>query len=179
MIYLALFLRFFYMGAFVMGGGMAIIPFLQELTTIYPVIQAADVANIVALAEMTPGALGVNMATYTGFVLAGIPAAITATLGIITPSILMIILLSQVLPKLKEHPVTISVFAGVKAAVAGLMIGVFCSFILLVFTKNNVVSFDVRAVLVFLGCLGISLMFKLNPMVYILGAGVVSALLGL
>lgn len=179
MIYLALFCRFFYIGTFLMGGGMAIIPFLQELTDTYPVIRASDVANIVALAEMTPGAVGVNMATYTGFVLAGIPAAVAATLGVVAPSVLIVGLLSRVLPRLKKHPMTESVFAGVKAAVAGLMVGVFGSFLLLVFTKEDVVAFDMRVLAVFLGCLGVSLTLKLNPVVYILGAGFVGALLGL
>ena len=108
-----LFLRFAYIGLMAFGGGLACIPFLSHLVDELPFMTQSDLANIVALAEMTPGAVVVNMATYTGFMIAGVVGGIVATAGLILPSVLIVGCLSRLWERTKRLPVVLSVFAAV------------------------------------------------------------------
>ena len=87
MIYLQLFYEFFKVGLFSVGGGLATLPFLYDLADKMAWFSKADVSNMIAIAESTPGAIGVNMATYAGYTTAGIFGGIIATLGLVMPSI--------------------------------------------------------------------------------------------
>ena len=80
MIYLSLAYEFFKMGLFAIGGGMATLPFLMDLTTKYDWYTASELANMIAISESTPGPVGVNMATYAGYQAAGIPGALVSPL---------------------------------------------------------------------------------------------------
>ena len=92
MILLQLFFEFFKTGLFAVGGGMATLPFLYDISARTGWYTTEMLADMIAVSESTPGPIGVNMATYVGFVTAGIPGAIIATLGLITPSIVIILL---------------------------------------------------------------------------------------
>ena len=83
MILLRLFWEFFKTGLFAVGGGMATLPFLYDMSTRTGWFTAAQLADMIAVSESTPGPIGVNMATYVGFTTAGIPGAVTATLGLV------------------------------------------------------------------------------------------------
>lgn len=122
MIYLILFYEFFRIGLFAIGGGLVTVPFLFDLAEVYPWFDAKDLADMIAISESTPGPLGVNMATFAGYKAAGVCGAIVATLGLVTPSVLIIIALSKFLHRYKEHPIVKSVLAGIRPAVMALIL---------------------------------------------------------
>ena len=81
MIYLQLFLAFFKTGLFAVGGGLATLPFLYEISDTYHWFSHGDIADMIAISESTPGAIGINMSTYAGYITGGVPGGIIATLG--------------------------------------------------------------------------------------------------
>ena len=86
MIYLQLFWEFFKAGLFAIGGGLATLPFLQDMAVKTGWFTTDQLADMIAVSECTPGPIGVNMATYAGFLTKGVPGGIVATIGLITPS---------------------------------------------------------------------------------------------
>lgn len=129
MIYLQLFLEFFMTGLFAIGGGMATIPFLYEMSDKTGWFTHAELANMIAVGESTPGPIGVNMATYVGFLTGqganGIPGAIlgavTATLGLITPSLLIILIVASILNQFRKSKYVQHAFYGLRPASTGLI----------------------------------------------------------
>lgn len=129
MIYLQLFYEFFKTGLFAVGGGMATIPFLYDLSDKTGWFSHQDLANMIAVGESTPGPIGVNMATYVGFVTGmgqhGIPGAILgavlATLGLITPSVIIILIIASVLQKFRNNKLVNNAFYGLRPASTGLI----------------------------------------------------------
>ena len=121
MIYLTLFIEFFQIGLFAVGGGMATLPFLMDLTRKYDWYTAGDLANMVAISESTPGPVGINMATYAGYNAAGIPGAVLATLALVFPSMVVIILVSKVLKKFAENRFVDGVFYTIRPAVTAMI----------------------------------------------------------
>ena len=115
-----LFLEFFKIGLFAVGGGLATIPFLHQLAEKYTWFTLETLVDMIAISESTPGAMGVNMATYTGFTTAGIPGSLVATLGLVLPSIVIIITIAQFL--FSDSPVVKALFTGLKPAVAALIL---------------------------------------------------------
>ena len=103
MILLTLFWEFFKTGLFSVGGGMATLPFLYRMSETQGWFTSAQLADMVAVSESTPGPIGVNMATYVGFTVAGIPGAVIATIGLVTPSIIVILLIARVLQKFRQN----------------------------------------------------------------------------
>lgn len=114
MLYLRLFFEFFKTGLFAVGGGMATLPFLYDISDRTGWFTHAQLADMIAVSESTPGAIGVNMATYVGFTTAGVLGAITSTLGIITPSILVILIIARVLKSFRENIYVDSAFYGLR-----------------------------------------------------------------
>ena len=121
MIFFRLFFEFFRAGLFAVGGGLATIPFLQDIGTRTGWFSSAELTNMIAVSESTPGPMGVNMATYVGFTVAGIPGAVTATLGLICPSIIIIILICQVLQRFRQSRAVEAVFYGLRPASTALI----------------------------------------------------------
>lgn len=121
MIYLRLFWEFFKTGLFAIGGGLATVPFLTAMGEKTGWFTAGELANMIAVSESTPGPLGVNMATYVGFDVCGIGGAVLATLGLITPSIIIIILIAGFLQKFRENKYVNYVFYGLRPASTGLI----------------------------------------------------------
>lgn len=122
MIYLTLFLEFFKIGLFALGGGLATLPFLFNLADKYPSwLTYADISTMLAVSESTPGAIGVNMSTYVGAKVASYVGAICSTAGLVAPSIIIIILVAQVLNKFKENVWVKRAFYGLRAVVMGLI----------------------------------------------------------
>lgn len=118
---LNLFLEFFKIGLFAVGGGLATIPFLHQLAEKYTWFTVQTLVDMIAISESTPGAMGVNMSTYTGFTTAGIPGALTATFALILPSICIIIIIAHFLKQFADSPVVKAIFSGLKPAVAALI----------------------------------------------------------
>ena len=116
-----LFLSFFKIGLFAVGGGLATLPFLYELANTHDWLTIADISNLVAISESTPGPMGINMATYVGFIQSGVAGAILAPLGEVLPSIIIIIIVAGFLKKFKDNKVVKNVFYGLRAASCGLI----------------------------------------------------------
>lgn len=121
MIYLRLFYEFFKVGLFSVGGGLATIPFLQHLGETSGWFSAADLADMIAVSESTPGPMGVNMSTYVGFTCGGVPGAVAAVLGLVTPSILVILIVAGFLKRFRQSRVVEGVFSGLRPASTALI----------------------------------------------------------
>ena len=134
-VFLQLFFEFFKTGLFAVGGGMATLPFLYDMGTKYPewfrVAGAPSdvIANMIAVSESTPGPIGVNMATYIGFITGGsiggtplaLLGAVVATLGLITPSIIVILIIASFLKSFRNNRYVDSAFYGLRPASTGLI----------------------------------------------------------
>ena len=123
MIYLQLFWEFFKTGLFAVGGGLATIPFLQDITQKYPWFTQNDLLDMIAISESTPGPMGVNSATYAGFHAAGVPGSLVATCSLVLPSVIVIILVSRALTRFKDSRLVRDGFYGLRPASAGLIFG--------------------------------------------------------
>ena len=116
MILLQLFWEYFKVGLFAVGGGMATIPFLYDLADKTGWFTHAQLADMLAVSESTPGAIGVNMATYVGYTTAGIPGAVIATLGLTMPSVIVILLIARVLQQFRHNRYVEAAFYGLRPA---------------------------------------------------------------
>lgn len=121
MIYFQLFYEFLKIGLFAVGGGMATLPFLQELSVKTGWFSGEFITEMIAISESTPGPIGINMATYVGFDVAGIPGGIIATLGTVLPAIVIVSLVSGCLEKFNGNPFVGYAFYGLRPAVTGLI----------------------------------------------------------
>ena len=120
-VYLRLFVEFFKTGLFAVGGGMATLPFLQEIGERTGWFTYGDLMNMLAVSESTPGPIGINMATYVGYTVGGLPGALVATLGEVTPCIIVILLVAAVLQSFRNNPYVERAFYGLRPASAGLI----------------------------------------------------------
>lgn len=121
MLLLRLYFEFFRTGLFAVGGGLATIPFLTDIGQRTGWFTSAELTNMIAVSESTPGPMGINMASYVGFTVAGIPGSVIATLGVITPSVIVIIVVAAFLKKFRENPYVEAVFYGLRPASTGLI----------------------------------------------------------
>ena len=140
MMLLRLFYEFFKVGLFAIGGGMATFPFLTDLAAKTGWYTQAQLVDMVAIAESTPGPIGVNTATYVGFTVAGIPGALTATIGLITPSVSIILIIARVLARFRDSKLVQNVFYGLRPASTGLIAAAGFSVVLLALTGAQVDS---------------------------------------
>lgn len=116
-----LFAEFFKIGLFSIGGGLATIPFLYDLADKYAWFDRSMVVDMIAVSEATPGAIGINMATFTGFQNLGVFGGALATAGIVTPSVIVIILISRFLEKFRDSAYVERAFSGIRPVVTGLI----------------------------------------------------------
>jgi len=129
MIYLELFLTFFMIGAFTFGGGYAMLPLMQEQVALRwgDVIPEETVVNFIAVSESTPGPFAVNMATYIGSEMGGLLGSACATLGVVLPSFIVILIVAKCYDKFRESFVVKGCMSGLKPAVVGLIGGAILS----------------------------------------------------
>ncbi|MBQ2811316.1 MAG: chromate transporter [Alphaproteobacteria bacterium] len=167
MIYLLLFFEFFKIGLFAIGGGAATIPFLFDLSEKYHWFSFEELTNMIAVAESTPGPIGVNMATFAGFQTAGIFGAIIATLGLVTPSLIIIIMVAKLLKCYAQNPNVQIVLGAIRPAVLALIL--FALMQIAKISLNTSLSISVFFMLTIL-----MLKYKKHPILYI----VLSALIG-
>ena len=121
MTYLRLFWEFFKTGLFAIGGGMATLPFLKNIGLATGWYTQTDLMNMLAVSESTPGPIGINMATYVGFTVAGIPGAVIATVGEVTPSIIVILIVAAMLAKFRDSKLVSNALYGLRPASTGLI----------------------------------------------------------
>ena len=137
MLYLRLFFEFFKTGLFAVGGGLATLPFLEEMADKTGWFTRAQLVDMIAVGESTPGPIGVNMATYVGFVTAGVPGSVIATLGLATPCVIVILLIAAFLKNFRENPRVKSAFYGLRPASTGLIASAGLSVLLVALFKNS------------------------------------------
>lgn len=128
-IFFTLFIEFFKTGLFAIGGGLATIPFLHDMIGKYGWFTTELLTDMIAVSESTPGPIGVNMATYVGFITGlkdfgiggAILGAVITTIGLVLPSLIIICIIAQFLKKFKESEIVQSVFYGLRPAVTALI----------------------------------------------------------
>ena len=181
---LRLIYEFFKTGLLAVGGGLATIPFLQRMGASTGWLTDTDLTTMIAVSESTPGPMGVNMATYVGYHIAGIPGAVLATLGLITPSIVVILIIAGFLERFRDSRLVDSAFRGLRPASTALIAAAGLSV-----AKNVLLRLDlagegfsrvfnwpglILAAAVFL-CMQSKKLKKLHPIIFI----AVSAVLGI
>ena len=132
--------QFFKTGLFAIGGGLATIPYLYEMSDMFGWFTHEDILNMLAISESTPGAIGINMATYCGYTVAGIPGAILATLSLCAPSIIIILIIARMLRKFRENRYVDGVFKFLRPTSTALIAAAGLNVLLVVF-------FDVEEIL--------------------------------
>ena len=184
MIYLSLFWEFFKTGLFSVGGGMATLPFLYKMAETKGWFTAAQLADMVAVSESTPGPIGINMATYVGFLTGGIPGSVIATLGLVTPSVIIILLIAGVLEKFRSNKTVDAGFYGLRPcsvgliAAAGLLVVKIALFHFDAFTETGkwVDALNIKAILLAAVLLVLTRcvkpLKKLHPVFFILASAV-------
>ena len=190
MIFLRLFYEFFKAGLFAVGGGLATLPFLQNIADKTGWYTQAQLADMIAVSESTPGPIGVNMATYVGFATGGVPGAIVATLGVITPSVIVILIVARILKSFRENVYVDSAFYGLRPcsmamiASAGILVVKITLFDLDAFGASgaladlfNLKAWALAAVLLVL-TRWIKQTKKLHPILFILFSAVVGVAFG-
>ncbi len=121
MILLRLFYEYFKIGLFAVGGGMATLPFLYDVADKTGWFTYAQLADMIAVSESTPGPIGINMATYVGYTVAGIPGAVVATAAIIAPGVTLVLIISKMLERFRGNRYVEGAFYGLRPASTGLI----------------------------------------------------------
>ena len=184
MIYIILFLEFFKVGLFTIGGGLASLPFLYELAEKYTWFDKSANADMVAISQSTPGPIGINMATYAGYQAAGILGGLVATVGIVMPSFIIIIIIAHYLKAFKDSNIVKSIFKVLRPAVAGLIaVAFFEIFKMSVFTVeefnniSNVFDFvNIKSLILFGIIFYATNKFSKHPAIYILWGAIIGAI---
>lgn len=123
MIFLQLCWEFFKTGLFAIGGGLATLPFLRQIALNYPWFTPDDLLDMIAVSESTPGPIGINTATYAGFRAAGWFGSLTATISLVFPSVVIILIVSRALERFQNAAIVQHAFYGLRPASAGLIMG--------------------------------------------------------
>lgn len=137
MIYLRLFWEFFKTGLFAVGGGLATLPFIYDISDRTGWFTYQQIADMIAVSESTPGPIGVNTATYVGYITGGLPGAIVATLGLVTPAIIIILIIASCLKKFRENRFVDHAFYGLRPASAGLIAAAGFSVVILALVRED------------------------------------------
>ena len=154
MIYLTLFLTFFEIGLFTFGGGYAMISIVFEKTLAHGWLTEAELLNMIAVSESTPGPIAVNMATFVGSTQAGILGSLCATLGVVLPSFIIILLISALIKNFLKYEGVKAFLGGVRPCVVGLILGTAINlFISTLLRIDSIVNFsanpDYKALIIF------------------------------
>lgn len=186
---LTLYFEFFKTGLFAVGGGMATLPFLYDMSARHPDwFTTAQLADMIAVSESTPGPIGVNMATYVGFRTAGILGGLITTLGLVTPSVIIILLIARVLKQFRENKYVDAAFYGLRPcsvgliAAAGLLVVKIALFDFDAYALSGEISdlFRVKALILTAVLLvltrAVKATKKLHPIFFILGSALVGVI---
>ncbi len=170
-ILLSLYWTFLKIGLFTIGGGYAMIPLMEaEIIVIQGWMSASEFLDVVAIAEATPGPVSVNAATFIGYRLAGVAGALTATLGVITPSLVLLLLLSKLLIRAIQDPRTESFLNGLRSALVALIF-------LASYSLGQSAVIDPPSALIFGALLIFSQLKSISPLYFIVAGAVLGLLL--
>ena len=162
--YFTLFLTFFKIGAFTFGGGYAMIPLIQkEVVDNHKWVTADDILEVIAIAESTPGPIAVNAATFVGYKFGGFWGAFSATLGVVSPSFLIIVLLSSLISRFQDYKAVQYAFFGIRAGVLALIVKAMINmyrkcpknpvaYFIFAFSFIMVALLNIKAIYVLIGC---------------------------
>ena len=171
--YFVLFIEFLKIGLFSVGGGLATLPFLYQLADKYDWFNHQMVGNMIAISESTPGPIGINMATYTGFQNNGVLGSVIATFGLILPSLVIIIMISKALDRFRTNEKVEQIFYALRPVVTG-MIGAACFSVLVGalfpngIRENDIfASLGMKEMILFIIILLATKKWKWHPIVYI------------
>ena len=190
MIYLQLFFEFFKTGLFAVGGGMATLPFLYDMAEKTNWFTSGQLADMIAVSESTPGPIGVNMATYVGFTTAGFWGGLIATLALVTPSVIIIVIISYFLKAFRENKYVDAAFYGLRPASTGLiaaagMTVVTITLLQMDLFKNSGSIMDlfnwkslILAVIIYILSNNIKQAKKLHPVFFIVVSAIIGILFG-
>ena len=181
MIFLQLFYTFFKIGLFGFGGGYAMLSMIQgEVVTRHEWLSSPEFTDIIAISQMTPGPIGINSATYVGYTavvnagyshLVGIAGSIIATLAVIFPSFILMLLFSRFFLKYQKHPSVAAVFNGLRPGVVGLLAA--AALVLMNGENFGNDTWQVMvSILLFIGAFIASLRYKVNPILLVVICGI-------
>lgn len=164
MILLELFLTFFEIGALTFGGGYAMIPFVKEQVLNHGWLTEEELLNMIAVSESTPGPIAVNMATFVGSEQAGILGSALATLGVVLPSFIIIIIISALIRNFLKYNGVKSFLAGVRPTIVSLILGtaitLFLSVLLGIGNGDFTINIDYKGIIIFAMVVAIALILK-------------------
>lgn len=187
MIYLQLFFEFFKTGLFAIGGGLVTIPFLAKMGENFGWFTHQELTNMFAISESTPGPIGINMATYVGYKVGGIPGGLIATIGEVAPAISIIMIIAKILKEFKESKYVEAAFKGLRPTVFGLIVsafvGIFTSSVIFLdkFKLSNNIKdlFDIRVIGIFVVVFLLNRKWKIHPVFYVLMSALAGIILSL
>ena len=183
MIYLELLWSFIQIGMFSIGGGYAAMPLIQnQVVDIHPWLTMQQFADVMAIAEMTPGPIAINAATFVGMQVAGIPGAILATLGCVLPSCAIVLTLAYIYYRFRGLTMVQGVLAGLRPAVIAMIASAGLSLMILAFYGQrqlpaDVLDLDLIAVIIFGAAVFVLRKWKVSPIWIMAGAGVAGIVL--
>ncbi len=183
MIYLELLWSFFQIGLFSVGGGYAAMPLIQnQVVDVHPWLTMTQFADIMTIAEMTPGPIAINSATFVGIQVAGIPGAIIATIGCILPSCMIVMTLACIYYRFRGLKMVQGVLAGIRPAVVAMIASAGITLVIMSFYGERILPVDLSginiiSVIIFaVGFLALR-RWKVNPIYVMVGAGAAGVLL--
>lgn len=182
MIFLQLFYTFFKIGLFGFGGGYAMISMIQgEVVTRHAWLSSNEFTDIIAISQMTPGPIGINSATYVGYSAVvnagyshavGILGSTIATVSVVLPSFILMVLISKFFLKYQKHPIIASVFEGLRPGVVGLL----AAAALVLMNRENFGTYNwqiLTSIILFAGTFIASYRYKVNPILLIVICGII------
>lgn len=177
MIYLQLFLSFLQIGAFSFGGGYAAMPLIQnQVVQVHPWLSQSEFTDLITISQMTPGPIAINAATFVGMKLTGMPGAVVATLGYITPSCIIVTIIAKLYLKYREMDMLQGILGGIRPAVVALIGSAGISILQTAFweASGKMVISDTSWLMVgiFVVCVILLRKVKMNPIWVMLLAGV-------
>ena len=183
MIYLELLWSFFQIGLFSIGGGYAAMPLIQsQVVDVHSWLTMTQFADIMTIAEMTPGPIAINSATFVGIQVAGIPGAIIATIGCIFPSCVIVITLAYIYYRFRGLRMVQGVLTGLRPAVVAMIASAGITLVIMAFYGERIVPADLSginiiSVIIFVVGFFVLRKWKANPIYVMLGAGAAGVLL--
>jgi chromate transporter len=181
--FLFFYFEFCKIGLFAVGGGLATLPFLFQMAEQYDWLNPEMVGNFLAIAQSSPGPVGVNMSAQAGFQYGGIPGAFLAALGLVSPAIVIISVIARALRSFKENKIVVSVFSGLRPAAAGLLAAAgFGAWKLALYNKDGAVWYELlrwKECIIFAALYLLIFKCKGHPVLYIAAGAVMGIALGL
>ncbi len=185
MIYLEIFWSFFQIGLFSIGGGYAALPLIEnQVTKVHDWLTMAEFADLLTISQMTPGPIALNASTFVGTKVAGLPGAVIATVGCITPSCIIVLILAYFYFKYKNLSSIQGILKGLRPAVVSLIASAGLSILLLAMfneetTLNNIQLLDINIPSIIMVALGLFILrkYKTDPILVMIGTGLVGIII--